>query len=101
MLADHPDILARLRKEVLDTIGPTGKVSPENLKEMKYLRAVLNGKPFLAPRRPSILNFCRDPEVVSECVRTSIPPSFMIRLNAVSQSMERQVFQERRRLASS
>ena len=75
MLAEHPDILARLRKEVLDTIGPTGKVSPENLKEMKYLRAVLNGEPFLTSQYRSMLNFCRDSEVVSECVRVNIPSS--------------------------
>ena len=50
MLAEHPEVLARLRKEVLDTIGPTGKVGPDNLKEMKYLRAVLNGKFLLPPR---------------------------------------------------
>ena len=55
MLADHPDVLARLRKEVLDTLGPTGKVNPENLREMKYLRAVLNGKHFLKFQRPSVL----------------------------------------------
>ena len=45
MLADHPDVFARLRNEVLETLGPNGKVSPENLREMKYLRAVLNGEP--------------------------------------------------------
>lgn len=44
MLADHPNVFARLRNEVLETLGSTGKVNPENLKEMKYLRAVLNGK---------------------------------------------------------
>lgn len=44
MLADHPDVFARLRKEVLETLGPNGKVGPENLREMRYLRAVLNGR---------------------------------------------------------
>jgi len=44
MLADHPDVFARLRNEVLEKLGPNGKVGPENLREMKYLRAVLNGK---------------------------------------------------------
>lgn len=46
MLAEHPDVLVRLRKEVLDTLGPVGKVDNESLREMKYLRAVLNGKYF-------------------------------------------------------
>lgn len=45
MLADHPGVFARLRKEVLETLGPNGKVGPENLREMRYLRAVLNGRP--------------------------------------------------------
>jgi cytochrome P450 len=44
MLADHPHVFARLRSEVLDTLGPRGKVTPENLRVMKYLRAVLNGE---------------------------------------------------------
>ena len=44
MLAEHPDVFARLRSEVLRTLGPNGKVNPQNLREMKYLRAVLNGK---------------------------------------------------------
>jgi cytochrome P450 len=47
MLADHPDVFARLRNEVLETLGPNGKVSPQNLREMKYLRAVLNGESVL------------------------------------------------------
>ena len=46
MLADHPDVFARLRSEVLKILGPHGKVNPDNLKQMKYLRAVLNGKVF-------------------------------------------------------
>ena len=44
MLADHPGVYARLRREVLDTLGPNGKVGPDNLRDMKYLRAVLDGE---------------------------------------------------------
>ena len=44
MLAENPDVFARLRTEVLETLGPNGKVNPQNLKEMKYLRAILNGE---------------------------------------------------------
>jgi len=44
MLADNPHIFTRLRNEVLDTLGPDGKVTAENLGAMKYLRAVLNGE---------------------------------------------------------
>ena len=72
MLADHPDVLVRLRKEVLDTLGPSGKVSPKSLKEMKYLRAVLNGKPSVTTQRLSMLIFHRDTEAVSRPVRINI-----------------------------
>lgn len=69
MLADHPDVFARLREEVLETLGPNGKVSPENLKEMRYLRAVLNGKPlFLSKPCPPIDGCFRDVTVVPKCV---------------------------------
>ena len=44
MLAENPDVFARIRSEVLKTLGKDGKVNPENLRGMKYLRAVLNGE---------------------------------------------------------
>ena len=72
MLADHPDVLARLRKEVLSTLGSNGKVNHENLREMKYLRAVLNGEHFSASWRQSIPTCLRDSEIVSKCVRANI-----------------------------
>ncbi|KAJ7168966.1 cytochrome P450 [Mycena filopes] len=42
MLAEHPDILARLRAEILRVVGPTQRPTYDNFREMKYLRAVLN-----------------------------------------------------------
>ena len=91
MLADHPDVLARLRKEVLDTLGSSGKVNPESLKEMKYLRAVLNGEILLTSRWPSVLIRRRDTEAVSKCVRIKVFLSPRIRLRKASQSMEYQM----------
>ena len=44
MLAEHPEVYARLRREVLATLGSDGKVDPDGLRDMRYLRAVLNGK---------------------------------------------------------
>ena len=41
-LAEHPDVLARLRKEVLDVVGPSARPTYENVREMKYMRAFIN-----------------------------------------------------------
>lgn len=43
MLAEHPEIAARLRKEILDTVGSSRVITYDDLRSMKYLRAFLNG----------------------------------------------------------
>ncbi len=43
MIAQHPDIERRLREEVFDKVGPSSIPMYENMREMKYLRAFLNG----------------------------------------------------------
>jgi hypothetical protein len=48
MLAEHPEVLRRLREEVMEKIGPNRRPEYDDLKEMKYLRAVINGKGFQA-----------------------------------------------------
>jgi len=68
MLAEHPSVLVRLRREVTETVGPNGKVGPESIREMKYLRAVLNGDWFTTVRRLSTLICHRDIKVVSKRV---------------------------------
>jgi len=42
MLAEHPDIAQRLRKEILENVGPTNRPTYDNLRDMKYLRAFIN-----------------------------------------------------------
>ncbi|KAJ7775357.1 cytochrome P450 [Mycena metata] len=42
MLAEHPNILSRLRQEILRVVGATQRPTYDNFREMKYLRAVLN-----------------------------------------------------------
>ncbi|KAM5540778.1 hypothetical protein V8D89_005422 [Ganoderma adspersum] len=41
-LAEHPAVLARLRREVLDVVGPTRRPTYEDIREMKYMRAFIN-----------------------------------------------------------
>ena len=74
MLAEHPDVLVRLRREVGETVGLNGKVGQENIREMKYLRAVLNGKRFRTVRRLSTLICHRDVKVVSKRVCIGVLP---------------------------
>ena len=41
-LASHPSVLARLRAEVLATVGPARRPSYADVREMKYMRAFIN-----------------------------------------------------------
>ncbi|KAF7355671.1 Cytochrome P450 monooxygenase pc-3 [Mycena sanguinolenta] len=41
-LAENPYVLSRLRTEILDAFGPTGTPTFQDLRALKYLRAVLN-----------------------------------------------------------
>lgn len=43
MLAEHPDICSRLRKEIMEVVGPNRRPSLEEIRQMKYLRAFING----------------------------------------------------------
>lgn len=42
-LSIYPDVLARLREEILSKVGHTRRPDYDDVKEMKYLRAVING----------------------------------------------------------
>ncbi|CAE6500583.1 unnamed protein product [Rhizoctonia solani] len=52
MLAENPDIMAKLRAEVVGRLGTSNYPTPEDFKEMKYLRAVLNETLRLFPPVP-------------------------------------------------
>ena len=41
-LAEHPSVLRRLREEILGTVGSTRRPTYEDIRNMKYLRAVIN-----------------------------------------------------------
>ncbi|KAI6099102.1 cytochrome P450 [Pisolithus sp. B1] len=42
MLSQHPDVLKRLRAEVLSTVGNSRGPTYDDVREMKYMRAVIN-----------------------------------------------------------
>ncbi|KAI6033797.1 cytochrome P450 [Pisolithus microcarpus] len=42
MLSQHPDVLKRLRAEVLSTVGSFRRPTYDDVREMKYMRAVIN-----------------------------------------------------------
>ena len=43
MLAEHPEVLRRLRQEILEKIGPQRRPTYDDFKDMKFLKAVING----------------------------------------------------------
>lgn len=38
----HPEVLARLRDEIITVVGTSGAPTYDDIRGMKYLRAVLN-----------------------------------------------------------
>ena len=49
-LSQYPAVLNRLRKEILEKVGSNRRPTYDDIREMKYLRAVLNGVFDLVPR---------------------------------------------------
>jgi len=42
-LSCHPEVLARLRDEIITKVGHSRRPDYDDVKDMKYLRAVING----------------------------------------------------------
>ncbi|KAI1794078.1 cytochrome P450 monooxygenase pc-2 [Ganoderma leucocontextum] len=60
-LAEHPDILGRLREEILSIMGPSRRPSYDDIRNMKFLRAVINETLRLYPPVPvNIRNSVKD-----------------------------------------
>ncbi|KAJ7181145.1 cytochrome P450 monooxygenase pc-1 [Mycena filopes] len=51
-LSMYPDVCARLREEVLTHVGPTRRPTYDDIKDMKFLRAVINESMRLYPSVP-------------------------------------------------
>ncbi|PPQ75632.1 hypothetical protein CVT26_001552 [Gymnopilus dilepis] len=64
MLSEHPSILQRLRQEVLDVVGETRRPTFEDMKDMKYLRAVINETLRLYPAVPFNARMTNKPVVL-------------------------------------
>lgn len=43
-LSQYPHVVRRLRQEILSKVGPTRRPDYDDIREMKYLRAFINGK---------------------------------------------------------
>jgi len=43
MLVEHPEIERRLRQEIFEVVGPSVRPTQENIRNMKFMRAFLNG----------------------------------------------------------
>jgi len=52
MLAEHPKVLDRLRKEILQVVGESSRPTYQDVKDMRYLRAVINETLRLFPAVP-------------------------------------------------
>jgi len=52
MLSQHPDVLRKLREEVVNKIGSSRRPTVEDMRDMKYLKAVVNETLRLYPSVP-------------------------------------------------
>lgn len=60
MLSQHPDVLRRLRNEILGKVGTTNRPSYNDFRDMKYLRAVINETLRLYPPVPLNARACKN-----------------------------------------
>jgi hypothetical protein len=46
MFSQHPNVLHRLREEILNKVGSSRRPTYDDLRDMKYMRAVINGESY-------------------------------------------------------
>ncbi|KAG9001078.1 hypothetical protein FRB93_012458 [Tulasnella sp. JGI-2019a] len=64
LLAMHPDVMLRLRQEILTAFGPIGLPTYDSLKTLKYLRAVLNESLRIFPPVPINSRSTKAPTII-------------------------------------
>lgn len=83
-LSQHPDVLLHLREEILTKIGPSRKPTFDDVKDCKYMRAVINGTYIITKHFDDVSDIrahCRNSSFISCRVRTQFPwqlPTFLI-----------------------
>jgi len=73
MLSQHPDVLSRLREEILKKLGSLRRPTYDDLRDMKYMRAVINGESYQkATPFVEMMGDIRNPSTLSTCVSINI-----------------------------
>ncbi|KAJ2917131.1 hypothetical protein MD484_g3285, partial [Candolleomyces efflorescens] len=60
LLSQHPEVYSRLRAEILEKVGSTKRPTYEDIKELKYLRAVINETLRVLPPVPWDVRHCKN-----------------------------------------
>ncbi|OAX41096.1 cytochrome P450 [Rhizopogon vinicolor AM-OR11-026] len=63
MLSQHPDVLYRLREEILNKVGSSRRPTYDDMRDMKYMRAVINETLRLYPPVPFNVRTSTEPTV--------------------------------------
>ncbi|KAJ3737799.1 cytochrome P450 [Lentinula guzmanii] len=75
VLTERPELTERLRKEILDFVGPHACPTYKNIADMKYLRAFLNETLRLYPAVPFNSRYSKTPIILP--AKTGRPPLYI------------------------
>lgn len=70
MLSQHPDVLRRLREEILNKVGNSRRPNYDDMRDMKYMRAVINGEHAKATFFIVVTGILRNTSTLPACVNT-------------------------------
>jgi hypothetical protein len=76
----YPKVNAKLREEILEHVGPSRRPTYDDIRDMKYLRAVINGRLSAVLLRNAFLTLLRDHAALP--LRVSPSVSIRTRLNS-------------------